>query len=259
MLRAYIYNEENKVWLEEESLLKHDLCAILDDDEKILYIWNGPKSSSELLEKGYKSIENLLSNHPNVEIQLIKLKKRIPPKIKNKIDIMLASIEGDEDIFLQFTRRSTIRLFFLMSLSILIVSIFSLWNIFRFSNISTWTGNVVIKPDKYETWINISKILIFLCLIFFIVNVGIGILENEHQVIIFSATGLIICIGIVLYINQGVYLFLFQIRSDSSFYVIAQADINWFFFTILIAELIYLVPNFYKFIIFIIKYREYLF
>ena len=77
MLRAYIYNEENKVWLEEESLLKHDLCAILDDDEKILYIWNGPKSSSELLEKGYKSIENLLSNHPNVEIQLIKLKAPI--------------------------------------------------------------------------------------------------------------------------------------------------------------------------------------
>jgi len=70
---------------------------------------------------------------------------------------------------------------------------------------------------------------------------------------------LIICIGIVLYLNQGVYLFLFQKRSDSSFYIIAQADINWFFITILIAELIYLVPNFYKFIIFIIKYREYFF
>ena len=258
MLRAYIYNEEKKVWLEEESILKHDLCAILDDDEKILYIWNGPKSSSDLLEKGYKSIENLLSNHPNVEIQIIKLKKRIPPKIKNKLDTMLASIESEEDIYLQFTRRSTIRLFFIMSLSIFIVSILSLWNVFRFSNIFNWNGNIVIKPDNYETWINISKILTILCLIFFIVNVGIGILENEHQVIIFSATGLIICIGIILYLNQGIYLFLFQKRSDSSLYVIAQADINWFFITILIAELIYLVPSFYKFIIFIKKYREYL-
>lgn len=50
MLRTYIYNEDKKVWLEEETLLLHDLCAILDEDDKILYIWNGPKSSPERFE-----------------------------------------------------------------------------------------------------------------------------------------------------------------------------------------------------------------
>ena len=28
MLRTNIYNEDKKVWLEEETLLMHDLCAI---------------------------------------------------------------------------------------------------------------------------------------------------------------------------------------------------------------------------------------
>ena len=75
MLRTYIYNEDKKVWLEEETLLMHDLCAILDEDDKILYIWNGPKSSPERFEKGYKTIESLLSNYPNMDLKLIKLKK----------------------------------------------------------------------------------------------------------------------------------------------------------------------------------------
>ncbi|TFG30714.1 MAG: hypothetical protein EU532_00035 [Promethearchaeota archaeon] len=259
MLRAYVYNEEKKVWLEEESLLLHDLCAILDEDDKILYLWKGPKSSSQLLDKGYKQIKDLLSNYPNVNIELITIKKKIPPNIKDKIDTMLASIETEDDIFLQFSRRSTIRLFFLMSLSIFTLSFFSLWNVVRYFSIFDWNGNVVLNPKQYETWINISKILAILSLIFFIVNVGIGIVEYEHQVIIFSAIGIIVCIGIILYLNQGIYLFLFQERSSSSFYIIAQSDINWFCIFITSALLIYLVPNCYKFIVFLRKYGEYLF
>lgn len=259
MLRAYVYNEEKKVWLEEESLLLHDLCAILDEDEKILYIWNGPKSSSELVEKKYKSLEILLSNYSNLNFQIIRLKKKIPPKIKTKIDDMLNSLKIDDDITSQFSRRSTIRLFFIMSLSIFILSILSLWNFLQYFNYSNWNGNFVITPKKYDVWINTSKLLILICFIFLIINLGIGILEIEHQVIVFSATGLMVCLGIIFYLNQGVYLFLFQKRSTSSFYIINQSDINWFCITILFAELIYLVPYFKKFISFSIKYRSFIF
>lgn len=259
MLRTYIYNEDKKVWLEEESLLLHDLCAILDEDDKILYIWNGPKSSPERFEKGYKSIESLLSNYPNMDIKLINLKKKIPPRIKNKIDDMLASITSKEEDFLQFTRFASIRLFFVSSLVIITLSIFSVLNLMRHSDLLKWHGSIAIKADNYETWINISKFLIILSLVLFIINLGIGILENEHQVIVFSTAGFIVCIGIIIYLNQGIYLFLFDERSSSSFYVIAQTDINWFFITILLAELIYLIPNTYKLISFAIQYREYLF
>ncbi len=259
MLRTYIYNEDKKVWLEEESLLLHDLCAILDEDEKILYIWNGPKSSPERLEKGYNSIESLLSNYPSMGLKLITLKKKIPPQIKKKIDDMLASIESDEVDFLQFTRFSSIKIFFMVSLLIIALSVLSLLNLIRHIDLLNWYGNLVIKPDNYEIWINISKFLIILSLILFIINISIGILENEHQVIVFSAAGIIICIGIILYLNQGIYLFLFQERSNSSFYVIARSDVNLFFITIISAEFIYLIPNTYKLTIFVRRYREYIF
>lgn len=259
MLRTYIYNEDKKMWLEEESLLLHDLCAILDEDEKILYIWNGPKSSPERLEKGYNSIESLLSNYPNMDLKLIKLEKKIPPKLKVKIDDMLASMKIDEDNFLQFTRFSSIKIFFISSLLIITLSVLSLLNLMRHSDLLNWSGNIALKAENYETWINISKFLIFLSLCLFIINTGIGILESEHQVIIFSTAGIIICIGIILYLNQGIYLFLFQERSSSSFYVIARSDVNWFFITILSAEFIYLIPNIYKLTIFVRHYREYIF
>ena len=61
MLKTYIFNEPNKRWVEENtSLLYHDLCAILDEERKIIYLWNGPKSSKERLNKGYKLLENLI-------------------------------------------------------------------------------------------------------------------------------------------------------------------------------------------------------
>ena len=259
MLRTYVYNEEKKVWLEEETLLLHDICAVLDEDDKILYIWNGPKSSPERLEKGYKSIDTLLSNYPNMDLKLIKLKKKIPPNIKKKIDNMLASIESEEEDFLQFTRFSTIKIFFVSSLAIITLSVFSLLNLMRYIDLLKWEGNISIKPGDYETWINISQFLIILSLILFMINIGIGILENEHQVIVFSVSGLLVCIGIVIYLNQGIYIFLFHERSSSSIYVIARTDVNWFFIIILLAELIYLVPNIYKLITFTKKYREYIF
>jgi hypothetical protein len=259
MLRTYIYNEDKKVWLEEESLLLHDLCAILDEDDNFLYIWNGPKSPPERLEKGYNLIEILLKNHPDLNLKVIKLEKEIPTKIKKKIDDMLTSIKSDEEDFLQFTRFSTIRIFFLSSLVIIALSVLSLLNLMRHSDLLNWTGNVAIRAENYETWINITKYLVIFSLCLFILNIGIGVLENEHQVIVFSAAGIIICIGIIFYLNQGIYLFLFQERSSSSFYIIARSDINWFFITILAAEFIYLIPITYKLTIFVRHYHEYLF
>lgn len=259
MLRAYVYNDEKKVWLEEESLLMHDLCAILDEDEKILYLWKGPKSSSALFDKSYKSLKTLSSSYSNLKIQLIKLDKKIPPNIKNKIDTMLNSLEMDDDVSMQFTRISSIRIFFIMSLSIFILSILSLWNFLQYFNLLNWNGNLIMNPNKYQTWINTSKMLIIICSISLIINLVIGIIENEHQAIVFSTTGIMVCLGIIIYLNQGIYIFLFQNRSSSSIYIISQSDINWFCITILLAELIYLVPYFKKFISFSKKYGSYIF
>ena len=55
MLRIYIYNPNSDVWIEEEyELLFHDVCAILDDNTRKIFLWRGPKSSKYSLEKGIK-------------------------------------------------------------------------------------------------------------------------------------------------------------------------------------------------------------
>jgi hypothetical protein len=259
MLRTYIYNEIKNAWFEEDSLLLHDLCAIFDEEDKVIYLWSGPKISSERLEKGNKSIEILLSNFPEMNLKVIKLKKKISPKIQERIDKMLESLHNeDDDEYQKLTRLSSIRIYFSSTLTVIVLSIISLLNILRYFNLFNWSENLVIKAKIYDSWLSTSKILSFLCLVLFALNISIGILEKEHQIIVFSAIGLIISIGIFLYLSQGIFLFLFQPGSDSSEYVISQIDINFFSLFLLSSELIYLIPTIYKFIIFTLKYREFI-
>ncbi|GAG89414.1 unnamed protein product, partial [marine sediment metagenome] len=39
---------------------------------------------------------------------------------------------------------------------------------------------------------------------------NIGIIEIEYQVIIFSLLGVLVCSGLIIYLQQGLFLFLFQ-------------------------------------------------
>ena len=48
MLRTFIFDETKSHWIEEEQrLLSQDICAILDEENVILYLWNGPKSKKK--------------------------------------------------------------------------------------------------------------------------------------------------------------------------------------------------------------------
>ena len=87
----------------------------------------------------------------------------------------------------------------------------------------------------------------------------IGLYEMEAQVIIFSLMGLIICSGILLYFQQGIYLFLFQEGSTSTLYIIKIQDITQFYIIIFSAIAIFELPNLLKLISFIRTYRKYIF
>lgn len=87
----------------------------------------------------------------------------------------------------------------------------------------------------------------------------IGLYEMEAQVIIFSLMGLIICSGVLLYLQQGIYLFLFQEGSTSTLYLIKIQDITLFYMIIFSAITIFELPNLLKLISFIRTYRKYIF
>ncbi len=260
MLRTFIFDEPKSNWIEEDHLLLlHDICAILDEEKSKIYIWNGPKSSKERFKKGYNQVKELLSNYPDEEFQIVQLEKEVPSKIQNHIDSMLESVKNKDENLLKFSRVATLRVYFIFSICVIIIPIISFLNL---SSSLLWSfsdGNYQISSKFFEIWIKLSTNLIFSTLFLFIINIIVGIVERENQVILFSVTGLILCSGLTLYLNQGIFLFLFQGGSTLTNYFISQKDIIIFLLLSLITILIFEIPNIYKFISFLKTYKKFIF
>ena len=259
MIKTFIFDENKSQWLEEEHrFLSHDICAILDEDKETIYLWSGSKSSKDKFRKGYKQIKELIANFSDLSIQIVMVKKNFPNEIQEKIDSFVESMKIGKKKVLRFSRFTTIRIY---SISILFVILLPILSFLYLSSSLTWSisnGIYQVNSTMYNSWIENSKFLIFITLILFSINIVIGIIENENQVIIFSLNGLIISIGLIFYLNQGIFLFLFQEGSTLTSYLILQTDIFIFLFVILIAMLIFEVPNLYKLISFFKTYRKFI-
>ena len=162
MLKTYIFDESNKNWIEERlSLLYHDLCALLDEERNIIYIWNGPKSSQERLKKGYEQLKNLVSNYPNIDFQISILNKKVPDYVQIRLDKMLSEIKyDDKKKFDKFSRFITLRLYFIFLLPALIFPLISYLNL---STSLAWrkTGyNFEVSSGLYDNWLSISLLLL---------------------------------------------------------------------------------------------------
>ncbi len=260
MLRTFIFDESKSHWIEEEQrLLSQDICAILDEENVILYLWNGPKSKKKKFRQAYNQLKLLVSNYPELNIQLIMSKKNFPLQVQNKLDSFLESMNSGKRMKLKFSRFTTIRIY---SISIIIAVFLPILSYLNLSTSFFWSrflGSYEVSSINYATWINLSKLITLITLLFFAINILIGIIENENQVIIFSLNSLIISIGMVIYLNQGIFLFLFQEGSTPTTYFILPRDIFIFLFLNLTALLIFEIPNIYKLISFFKTYRKFIF
>ncbi|MFW9881981.1 MAG: hypothetical protein ACFFG0_53640 [Candidatus Thorarchaeota archaeon] len=260
MLRTFIFDESKSHWIEEEHhLLSYDICAILDEEKEIIYLWNGPKSNKSKLRKAYKQINELVLNFPELNIQIVMSQKNYPIEIQKKIDSFLEFLKLGKGKILRFSRFTTIRIFFISIILVVLLPILSFLNLSTSLSWAVNNGNYQVNNIIYNIWLNNSKILTVITLILFSINIIIGIIENEHQVIIFSLNGLIISIGLILYLNQGIFLFLFQEGWTLTNYLILQKDIFVFLVLILIAILIFEIPNIYKLISFFNTYHKFIF
>lgn len=260
MLRSYVFYEDKHAWIEETNLLLHDICAFLNDEKKIIYIWKGPKTSKQKFKNGYNSVGTLISNYPDSTFQLKVLKKEIPEEIQIKINTMLKPVRKQEEKSkLIFRRLITIRLFFIFSMISVILPIFLILNLYT-SLLSHISGNFCeVSAGIYDYMIIFSRNIIIIILIILGINVTVGILEQDHQVIIFNISGFIICIGILLLLNQGIFLFKFQEGTTSTNYLILKKDVLIFLLSNLIAVLLFEIPNLYKFIFFLKIYGKFIF
>lgn len=261
MLKTYIFDDTNKKWIEEDkSLLYHDLCAILDEERNIIYLWNGPKSSQEKLKNGYGLLEILMSYYPTINFELSILKKKVPSHIQDRIDIMLFKIQQeDKKEYYKFSRFTTLRLYLIFLSVSIMLPFFSLLNLVSSLSWTKIDANFEIGAEAYNNWLLIPFILIIISLIFFSIMIIIGIIENEYQVIVFSLLGVLICSGLAIYLQQGIFLFLFQEGSSSSIYVIRQNDVIEFLIVVVLGIIVFEIPNLIKLIAFIKIYRKFVF
>jgi hypothetical protein len=261
MLKTYIFNEANKNWIEEQSsLLYHDLCALVDEDRNIIYVWNGPKSSQDRLKKGHEQLKKLVSNYPKINFQISILKEKVPDYVQIRLDKMLSEIKHEtKKEFDKFSRFITLRLYFVFSLPALI---FPLLSIFNLSTSLAWrkTGyNYEVISGLYDNWLSVSVLFIILTIISFAVILTVGIVEIEYKIITYSIIGLVVSSGIAIYLQQGIFLFLFQDGSTASIYYIKQSDILLFLIIIVFGIAIYEIPNLVELISSIKIYRNFVF
>jgi hypothetical protein len=259
MLRIYIYNPNSDAWIEEEhELLFHDVCAILDENTKKIFLWKGPKSSKYSLEKGIKSLNNLISSSQDFE--LILLNNDIPNYIKEKLDKFLESAKKEKNLEqFEFTHFVSIRCYLLFSIITLILFFTYLVNLWIVINLPSSNGNIMISADNYQQWLNFSKRILILIIILLCLLLAISIYEYEAQAIILSIIGLIISISMIIYLQQGIFLFLFQSGSDASTYFIKKTDILFFLMLLTSSTTLYSLPSIIKLIFFVKKYKKFVF
>jgi len=260
MLKTYIFNDANKNWIEEpSSLLYHDLCAFVDDERNIIYIWNGPKSSQERLNKGNEVLKNLVSYYPSIDFKVSILNKKVPDYVQIRLDKMLNAIKHEEKKeFDKFSRFITLRLYFIFLLLALIFPIISFLNLGT-SLVWRKTGqNFEVSSELYDSWLSVSLLLSILTIISFAIILTIGIVEIDYKIITYSIIGVIVSSGIAIYLQQGIFLFLFQDGSTTSIYYIRQSDILLFLIIIFFGIATFEIPNLIELINFLKVYRKFI-
>jgi len=259
MLRTFIYQDEH--WVEEtEHLLLHDCVAFLDEEERTVYLWNGPKSTKKRLEMSYDSVTDLMMGLPDDSLQLTVLLDNIPEKIQNKIDVMFEGVRKERESQKHiFSSLISIRLYLIFSILALMLPIFSILNLQNFFYYPVSGGVTEIYSTAFNTLFTVSSVLTIMTLIFFIFNVIIASYELDYKVTVLALTSVITCIGILLYLSQGIYLFVFQPGSTATRYLILKIDLFAFFALNVFAVLIFGIPNLLKLTSFIRTYRRYIF
>ncbi|MFO8019688.1 MAG: hypothetical protein R6U96_13765 [Promethearchaeia archaeon] len=263
-MKSFIFQEQNNNWIEEENVLYHDLVALLDKEDKTIYLWNGPQSSLEKLEKGKKSIDTLLGSIDNkkftssLDIQF--LSKKIPSKIQKELKNLLSAIEKEEFLEqLKFTHFTTINGYFILSLITFILPLLSLGNLLRFLFWETSNGNYLISASSYSMWLDLSALFLFIAFLLFIAMLAIGFYEGDKKVMLFAALEIISSFGILLLFSQDIFIFLFQEGSTTTDFLISIKDIWVFFLLNLFAHLIIISLTTNRFFQFYYNYKDLIF
>ncbi len=205
LLRTFIFNNSKSKWVEEDRyLLSHDICVILDEENDILYLWRGLNSKKRRFKKSYKHLKEISSYFPELNLQFIMVKKSFPSEVLMKLESLLEKFKKESHGNLLFSRLFTINIYFIILLGTIILPIISIFNLSSSLLWIDFNGNYKIISRTFQLWINFSEVLMCITSTLFLINLIIGIIESEFQVIIFSFIGFLICVGLAVYSSNSI-------------------------------------------------------
>ncbi|TFF90559.1 MAG: hypothetical protein EU548_02405 [Promethearchaeota archaeon] len=255
----FIYDDNEKLWKEENILLYHDIVAVLDEKEKRLYLWKGPKSDNKKFTEAKSRLDFLL-NSPQLNLKFEINEDSLPKRVLDKIDEKMKITEKTEEAEkYKFSKFITVRLYLICLIAISFLGVLLFLNLFSMVYLNWNNINIRITSQFYTDWLTRYRLLLIFQLVLLIFCFPIGLYEREYQVMTFSLMGIITSIGLFLLLNQGIFLFLFLPGSTSSVYFISIFDIFLFLIINSIALSVIILPHLYKLITFIKTYRGFIF
>jgi len=260
MLKIFIYYEEQDKWVEEHSyLLSHDFAAFIDEDAQIIYLWNGPQSTRERLKKGTKALHEIINNYAENRFQVINLQKKIPSDLKSRLEKILKITKKEEEVVdYHYSHFFTIRLHSIFSIICLLLPIIALIILNSSLYWDSIGNNYIVYANDYNNWLSFTFMSLLASLIFFIPQLIMAVYEYDISIIVFSSTSIIICISLLLYLQQGIFLFQFQEQSTQSLFYIAKIDLYIFLLLVSLVILLFEIPNIIKTINFLMKYKKFI-
>ncbi|TXT63598.1 MAG: membrane protein of unknown function [Promethearchaeota archaeon] len=260
MLKIFIYNEENR-WIEEtQILLFHDICAFIDTEHEKIYIWEGPNIKRARKRKAEAQLFSLLSENSDKNWNIIENQNKFPSEITNQIENMLElAKENKKRGKLKYSKFSTIRITFAIITISSFLKILSIFYIASLLFLPSNTSSYQISSTNYFFMLFVYRIITISTLILFSINLLIAFYEKDFWLIILSIIVISIDIGILLYISQGIFLFLFQEGSTDILFLIPKSDFIFFIILNLMALLIETIPIVYETVSFSKTYKKYIF
>ncbi|TXT60475.1 MAG: membrane protein of unknown function [Promethearchaeota archaeon] len=262
MLKLYTYKKLRNEWIQEDQvLLLQDVCVILDQKNSILYLWTGPKAKKEKVKNAKDSLDELINKFETENLLVKEIdNNQMPDHINQYLEQLLEPIKTlKKSELYKFSKLITLRIYLI--LSICIIGLIISFIIALFSSLS-WPiqdGNIQVVRASYMTWIGILQFINYAILFFLVPQLIVGIYEKESEARLFSIVGIMISIGMVLYLNQGIFLFLFQNGNNPNIDEIAFIDLFSFILVNLLVIMIIFLLNVYKMFKFFKTYRKFLF
>ncbi len=199
---CYVLDKSKMDWIESESLFLHDIALLIENTEKRVYMYSGPKSSKKEQEIGIDLAQNIIEKF---SYEFIILGTAVPLKIQAEIDLLL----GDNIDPRTYKEDRTLSMIF-FSIFGLIGGIAFIGMFINQLRMIGWKIAPLVfgtSEGTFAALFEISIIFLWISMGFLGAQVLFSLLTKRIFLIFASVSVAAISFGTYLYIDKGVFLF----------------------------------------------------